>query len=247
MASSGNKPVDILAIGPHPDDCEMTMGGTLLKMKSQGYKIGICDLTLGEMGTYGTTETRKDELKRASELMGLDARVTLDLPDGSVRDTQENRLKMIEVIRRLRPELVFSFVDRSLRHPDHIHCARLVRECCFLAGLQKLETESVPFRPSSFIGYPELTFDKPDFVIDITDFWERRQEVIRCYNTQVTQPGEDDSQTRTFIRSNRFWEIQEARATMAGAYIGVRYGEPFFSDNPPQLNDPLKAFQRKLK
>jgi len=123
-----------------------------------------------------------------------------------------------------------------------------VRECCYLAGLQKIKTNSPAFRPSAFIGFPELLImDKPDFVIDVTPFWETRQEAIRCFHTQVLLPGEDDSQTKTFIRSGSFWEIQEARATMAGAMIGTRYGEPFYSDNPPQVIDLLEAFKRRLK
>jgi N-acetylglucosamine malate deacetylase 1 len=242
-----NKQVGILAIGAHPDDCEMFMGGTLLKMKSLSYKVGVCDLTRGEAGTYGTPESRAAELKKSTELLGLDARVTLEMPDGNVRNSLENRMQVIEVIRQLRPEIVFSFVDRPLRHPDHYYCGKMVRECCYLAGLQKVATASLAFRPSAFIGFPELTFEKPDFIIDISEHWETRQEAIRCFGTQVTQPGEDDSQTKTLIRSNSFWEIQEARAGLAGAYIGARYGEPFYSDNPPQLIDPLQSFKRHLK
>jgi bacillithiol biosynthesis deacetylase BshB1 len=240
--------VDIMAFGAHPDDCEMFVGGMLLKMKSLSYKVGVCDLSRGEAGTYGSAETRKQELDQSTALLGLDARVTLDMPDGDIRDTEKNRLQIIEVIRRHRPELIFSFVDRPLRHPDHYHCGKMVRECCYLAGLQKIKTNSPAFRPSAFIGFPELLImNKPDFVIDVTPFWETRQEAIRCFHTQVLLPGEDDSQTKTFIRSGSFWEIQEARATMAGAMIGARYGEPFYSDNPPQIANPLEAFKRRLK
>lgn len=241
------RPVDILAIGAHPDDCEMFLGGTLLKMKALSYNVGVCDLTRGEAGTFGTAETREQELQKSTRLLGLDARITLDIPDGNVRDSEENRLQIIEVLRLLRPEIVFSFVERPLRHPDHFHCGKMVRECCFLAGLQKIKTPSPAFRPSAFIGFPELTFDKPAFVIDVTDFWATRQEAIRCFGTQVVLPGETEAATQTLIRSHSFWEIQEARASMAGAYIGVKYGEPFYADNPPQLMDPLVAFKRNIK
>ena len=239
--------VDILAFGAHPDDCEMFVGGFLLKMKRLSYKVGVCDLSRGEAGTYGSAEVREEELKKATALLGLDVRITLDIPDGNIRDTEENRRQIIEVIRKHRPELVLSFADRPLRHPDHYHCGRMVKECCYLAGLEKIKTEAPAFRPSAFVGFPELLFDKPDFVIDVTDFWETRQEAIRCFSTQVAQPGEDDSRSKTFIRSHSFWQIQEARGTMAGALIGVRYGEPFYSDNPPQVLDPLKAFKRMKK
>jgi bacillithiol biosynthesis deacetylase BshB1 len=239
--------IDILSIGAHPDDIEMSMGGTLLKMKALKRRIAICDLTRGESATYGTPQSREEEVGKASQMLGLDARITLDIPDGNVRSTEENRLKVIEVIRQLRPELVFSFVDRPMRHPDHFHCGRIAQECCFLAGLEKIKTKSPAFRPAAFTGFPELIFDKPTFVIDITEYWEKRQAIIRCFRTQVITPGADDSQTKTFIRSNRFWEIQEARAVMAGALIGVKYGEPFYSDTPPQVTDPLVAFNKALR
>ncbi len=239
--------MDVMAFGAHPDDIEMSMGGTVLKLKSLGYRLGICDLTRGEAGTYGTAESRKEELDRATAVLGLDVRVTLDLPDGNIRDSEENRLQIIEVMRRYRPELVFSFVDKPLRHPDHYHCGRMVKECCFLAGLEKIKTQSPAFRPSAFIGFPELIFDRPDFVVDVGSFWEKRQEAIRCFHTQVLQPGENPEQFKTLIRSQSFWDLQEARGTMAGALISTRYGEPFFSNYPPNVSDPLEAFRRKLK
>jgi bacillithiol biosynthesis deacetylase BshB1 len=240
------KMMDILAFGAHPDDCEFFIAGTLLKMKSLSYNVGICDLTRGEAGTYGDSDTRKQELDRATALLGLDVRITLDFPDGNIRDTEENRLQIIEVIRKYRPELVFSFADCDLRHPDHHYCGKMVRESCFLAGIQKIETTSPAFRPSAFIGFPELLFDKPDFVIDVTGFWEKRQEAIRCFHSQVLQTDEDDRQSKTFIRSQSFWNLQEARGTMAGAFIGVRYGEPFYCESPPNITDPLPAFQKNL-
>ncbi|MCP4151983.1 MAG: bacillithiol biosynthesis deacetylase BshB1 [bacterium] len=239
--------IDILAIGAHPDDIEMFMGGTMLKMKTLDHKTAICDLTRGEAGTYGTVGSREKELLAAAEAMGLHSRITLDMPDGNVRNTEENRLKLIEVIRQYRPEVVFSFAGIPMRHPDHYHCGVIARESCYLAGLRKIETKFPAFRPSAFIGFPELTFSNPSFVIDITEHWEKRQETIRCFGTQVIKPGEDDSETKTFIRSNRFWEIQESRAGMAGALIGARYGEPFLSQHPPRIEDPMAAFKADLK
>lgn len=240
--------IDIMAFGAHPDDCEFFVAGTLLKMKQLSYKTAVCDLSRGEAGTYGSAETRKQELEKASAMLSLDARITLDLPDGNIRNTEENRLQVIEVIRRAQPEVVFSFADLPMRHPDHFYCGRIVRECCYLSGLEKIETESPPFRPSAFIGFPELIIPKrPDFIIDITPFWEKRQEVIRCFATQVIEPGGDDSRTKTFARSQRFWEIQDARAGMAGAFIGVKYGEPFYTSSPPAIEDPIKAFIKEIR
>jgi bacillithiol biosynthesis deacetylase BshB1 len=236
---------NVLAFGAHPDDCEISMGGTLLLLKHLGYWVGVCDLSLGEAGTYGSSETRMLELEKASAYLSLDSRITLDMPDGKIRDTEENRLKIINVIREQKPEVVFSFHDEPGRHPDHRHCGALVKACCFLAGLEKIETQFPAHRPASFISFPELIyFKKPDFVVDIGGVWEQKLNAIRCYGSQVTLPGEDDNGTKTFIRSNRFWDILEARACLAGAMIGVNYGEPFFSDMPPRVDDPLKSFLR---
>ncbi|MCK4765303.1 MAG: bacillithiol biosynthesis deacetylase BshB1 [Candidatus Aminicenantes bacterium] len=240
--------IDILAFGAHPDDCEFFVAGTLLKMKQLSYKTAICDLSKGEAGTYGSAETRRQELEKASEMLSLDARITLDFPDGNIRNTEENRLQIIEVIRTLKPGLVFSFADLPMRHPDHHYCGQMVRECCYLSGLEKIETQSPLFRPAAFIGFPELIIQKrPDFVIDVTPFWQQRQEVIRCFTSQVAQPGEETAPTKTFIKSQRFWEIQEARGGMAGALAGVKYGEPFYSTSPPRVEDPLQAFEKEIR
>lgn len=240
--------VDLLAFGAHPDDCEFFMAGTLLKMKQRGYRIGICDLTKGEAGTYGSGTIRTGELEAAGKLLDLDARVTLNFPDGDIRNTRDNRLEIIEVIRMLRPELVFSFAGPHLRHPDHRYCGEMVKECCYLSGLEKIKTQSSAHRPSNFIGFPELWLhEKPDLVVDVTEFWEKRQEVIACYETQVLKPGEADNQSKTFIRSSRFWHLQEARGAMSGAYVGAKYGEPFYCTYPPRIDDPFPAFKRELK
>jgi len=230
--------VDILAFGAHPDDIEITMAGSILAFRRQGLSVGICDLCAGEAGTYGTPEIRRRELARAAELLGLSARVTLDLPDGSIRNGEESRLQVIEVLRRLRPEIVFTFDETPGRHPDHHNAGMIVREAAFLAGLEKIETDHPPFRPSALVRFPELiAWRKPDFVIDITDFWEQKQAAIRAHASQVTAENENDTNTKTFIRSNRFWEVLEAQNKLAGAMIGARYGEPFYYDRPLRVDD----------
>ena len=237
--------VDILAIGAHPDDCEISMAGTIIVLKRQGYTFGVCDLTSGEAGTYGSAEIRKQELQNATEILQLDARVTLDLPDGNIRNTEENRLKVIEVIRQLRPRIVFAFYPQMPRHPDHYYAGLVVKECVFLAGLEKLKTDSAPFRPKNLIYFKELLIrDQPDFIVDVTDVWEQKVAAIRAYKSQVTQEDEDDSGTKTFIRSNAFWDVMEARSRTAGAMIGVRYGEPFYCDHPAKIQDVPAAFER---
>ncbi len=240
--------LDVLAVGAHPDDCEMLVGGTLCVLKKLGYKVGICDLTSGESGTYGSAELRKQELQKASKILELDARITLDVPDGNIRNTDENRLKLIKAIRQYAPEIMFGFFPEMPRHPDHYYAGLLVKECVFLAGLEKIKTQYPPHRPARLIYFKQLKIkDTPDFVVDITEFWERKIESIRAYESQVTTEGEDDSNTKTFIRSNAFWEIMEARSRMAGAMIGVKYGESFYSDDPPKIQDVPVAFMRKLR
>ncbi len=240
--------VDVLVIGAHPDDCEIFMGGTLFHLKNIGKEIAICDLTRGELGTYGNKNTRDEELNNAKEMIGIKHRFTLNIPDGDIKNTLENRLKVIELIRKLKPEIVFSHSDKIIRHPDHKYCGEIVKEACFLAGIKKIETESAPFRPSALIEFPELIINsKPDFVIDITDYWDKKVELIRCYGTQVTKEGEDDKDTKTLLRSNRFWDVLKSRSIQAGAMIGVEYGEPFYTKNPPAIIDPVSAFKRGLK
>ncbi|PIE31887.1 bacillithiol biosynthesis deacetylase BshB1 [candidate division KSB3 bacterium] len=237
--------LDVLAVGAHPDDCEILMGGTLLVLKQLGYKAGICDMSSGEAGTYGSAEIRKQELQKASALLDLDARKTLDLPDGHIRNTEENRLKIIDVIREYRPEIVFGFRGDRLRHPDHYYAGVLVKECVFLAGLEKIKTDHAPHRPSSLIYYTELLLrDQPDFVVDITAMWQKKLEVIQAYRSQVPVKGEDDSCARTLVHSNAFWELMEARCRMAGGLIGTKYGETFYSDTPAKVQDIPAAFSR---
>ena len=237
--------VDVLAIGAHPDDCEISMAGTIVVLKRLGYTVGVCDLTAGEAGTYGSAEIRKQELQNATDILQLDARITLDLPDGNVRNTEENRLKVIEVIRQQRPRIVFAFYPQMPRHPDHYYAGEIVKECVFLAGLEKLKTDSAPFRPKNLIYFKELLIrDQPDFIVDVTDVWEQKVAAIRAYKSQVTQADEDDSETKTFIRSNAFWDVMEARSLTAGAMIGVRYGEPFYCDHPAKIQDVPAAFER---
>jgi bacillithiol biosynthesis deacetylase BshB1 len=238
--------LDVLAIGAHPDDCEITMGGTICVLKQLGYKVGICDLCVGEAGTYGSAEIRKAELQHASEILQLDARVTLDMPDGNIRNTEENRLKLIEVIRAHKPEIVFGFAHELTRHPDHYFAGKLVKECSFLAGLEKIKTKHPAHRSSTLIMFKGLrAYEKPDFVVDVTPVWNQKLEAIRAYESQVTADGENDEKTKTFIRSHTFWELLDASARVSGAMIGVKYGEPFYCETPVKLADIPAAFTRK--
>jgi bacillithiol biosynthesis deacetylase BshB1 len=228
--------LDILAFGAHPDDVEIFMGGTIARLKKEGYKIGICDLTRGEAGTYGSSEIRAKEMQEASRILGLDIRVTLDIPDGNVRNTEENRLKIIDVIRQFRPRVVFTFVDLLTRHPDHYYTGVIMKEVIFLAGLEKIKTSHPPYRPNALVQFPELIPKKEaDVIVDISDFWETKIRAIQAYSSQVTTEHEKNPRSKTFLRSKEFWEVLEARSRIAGALIGTKYGEPFYAPGPFQF------------
>ncbi|MFH1708713.1 MAG: bacillithiol biosynthesis deacetylase BshB1 [Planctomycetota bacterium] len=241
--------VNILAFGAHPDDVEIMAGGTLVMMKKKGYRTGIVDLTRGESGTYGTVAERAAEAAEAARILGLETRVNLGLPDADLHNTAESRLKVIEIIRRLRPEVVLAPVTHT-RHPDHGAAGAIVREAAFLAGLAKIETDRPKHRPAAVLHYGELTKDTPDFVVDISDAWETKVAAIRAHKSQVYIPDRDGGaapEARTLIRSKDFWEIVQARFRYFGGMNGVTYAEIFYCDTIPRVEDIVSAFTRKIK
>ena len=239
--------VDVLAFGAHPDDCELSMGGTLAVLKNLNRRIGVCDLSAGESGTYGSEEDRKGELTEASRILDLDVRDTLDIPDGNIRNTEENRRAVIEVIRRHTPRVVFGFVSQT-RHPDHHHAGELVRECIFLAGLEKIKTSHSPFRPAAYFCFPELIpWTRPDFVVDITAVWEKKMAVLKAYKSQFNIGHVEIEPPKTFLKAKELWELLEAKARMAGQMIGVKYGEPFYSHRPLHVADPLTVAPKEFR
>lgn len=241
--------IDVLAIGAHPDDCELSMGGTLALLKSKKYRIGICDLSRGETGTYGSKATRTKELKKAGEMLSLDVRITFDIPDGNIRNSEKSRLKIIEVIRQYTPRIVFSFV-RNTRHPDHHYTGEMVKECMFLSGLEKIKTEYPPHRPSAFVRFPELIiWEKPDFVVDISDFWDQKIAALKSYKSQFSVDGSDSDgePPKTFLKSKEMWRLLESKARMAGVMIGVKYGEPFYMDQPLRVEDPFFVIPEEFR
>lgn len=240
--------IDVLAFGAHPDDCELFMGGTLASLKKQGYKTGICDLSKGESGTYGSKSIRIEEKEKAKAILSLDVRVTLDIPDGKIWNTEDNRMKIIEVMRRFKPRVVFSFIDDT-RHPDHRHTGELVLDCIFLAGLEKITTDSPPFRPAAVIRFPELfPWKKPDFVVDVSDVWETKMAAIRAYTSQFGEGGVKPGETpATFLKSKEFLELIDAKCRVAGGMIGAKYGEPFYSHRPLMVTDPLLVVPKEFR
>jgi len=234
--------LDILALAAHRDDVEQTCGGTLLKMAQRGYRTGILDLTQGEMGTRGSAEDRAREAAEAARILCTSWRQGLDIPDGRVENTWENRLKVARVLREQRPRVVILPYWKG-RHPDHYTASVLGYEACFLAGLAKLDVDaSKPHRPFKII-YATLYYDvRPTFVVDITEQFEARLESLMAYKTQFSdqEAGKGIFPARDEIRSRI-----EAMARFYGMLGGVTYAEPFIQKEVGLVEDltliPVKS------
>jgi len=226
--------VDVLCMMAHPDDSEILAGGTLIKLKDQGYTVGIVDFTRGEMGTRGDAGTRENEANCAAEIMGVDTRLNLGLPDARLENTIENREKVVDAIRTYRPHLVITH-DMNNRNPDHTHTANLVRESCFTAGLVKYISGREPHRPNKILYCMEYYEFKPSFLIDITDQYERKMQAISCYKTQTYNP--DFEGNPTYIASDRFAREMDSRFRYYGSRIHKDYAEAFRMDTPIEIRD----------
>ena len=216
-------PVDVLAIAAHRDDVEQTCGGTLLKMAERGHGTAILDLTRGELGTRGTADDRAREASEAARILKATWRDALDIPDGRVENTFENRLKVARVIRQARPRVVILPYWQG-RHPDHYIASTLGYEACFMAGLKKLDLEGAPHRPFKII-YASLYFDvRPTFVVDISDQFEARFASLMAYKSQYTDQQEG---TGLFPQQAEIRDRVETMAKFYGLLAGVKYAEPF--------------------
>jgi len=221
--------LDILAIAAHPDDVELSASGTLMRYVAEGKKVGIIDLTEGELGTRGTVETRYEEAAEASKIMGLSARENLRMPDGFFEDNAENKRLIIEQIRKYQPEIVLanSVTDR---HPDHGRAGKLIEDACFLAGLRKIETDldgikQLPHRPRLVAHYIQDFYLEPSFVIDVTPFVERKIEVIKAFKTQFYDPNSPEPNTP--ISGEEFFDFIKGRMLNMGRPAGMKYAEGF--------------------
>lgn len=221
--------VDILAIGAHPDDVELSCSGTLYNHKLKGQKIAICDLTQGELGSRGTIKTRYEEAAAASKILKIDHRVNLKMADGFFENNKENQLKIIEVIRELQPEMVLCNAPKD-RHPDHGKGAKIVSDACFLAGLKMIETGQAAWRPKRVFNYIQDFYLEPDFIVDISQSMDAKMESIKAYGTQFFSE-QGDNETKTYISSDKFLESIVARARLFGKRIGVEFGEGFLMNN----------------
>jgi len=237
--------LDLLAIAPHPDDVELTCGGTLLKAAEQGYRTGILDLTAGEMGTRGTPETRLKEAAKAANILRVAHRENLRLPDSNIEVTRETKLALAQRIRALQPHTVILPYWEG-RHPDHYTSAKLGFEACFLAGLKQLPIEGEAFRPFKILYSTVYYRDvRPTFVVDISPFYERRYEAILAYHSQFS-PRKKDKKSKVDIPLDRLHKEVNLIARYYGQMAGVEYAEPFLVKEVMQVEDVVKMPVRSI-
>lgn len=231
--------VDILCITAHPDDAEIGMGGTILRHLHLGHSVGIIDLTVGELGTRGSGEIRKQEAAEAAKLLGVSFRYQLGLRDGFFRADEESLLKVAVALRRHRPRVVLTNAIED-RHPDHGRGSQLVSEACFLSGLRRISTqhegeEQEAWRPVSVYHCIQDRWVHPDLVIDVTDFWKKKMEVLACFKSQFFDPTSTEPESAISVPT--FLPTLEGRAHDMGRLIGVPYGEGFTVERPPGVGD----------
>jgi bacillithiol biosynthesis deacetylase BshB1 len=227
--------LDILAIGVHPDDVELGCSGTLINEIKNGKKVGVVDLTQGELGTRGTVDIRYTEAAKAAEVMGVHVRENLKMRDGFFKNDEEHQLKLISALRKYQPEIVIANILHD-RHPDHGRAGHLIADACFLSGLVKVKTNDEDgnpqerWRPKYVLHYLQDWYHEPDLIIDISDVFEQRMKAIEAYGTQFFSTGEANDEPVTYISTPDFLDSVTARARMLGKRIGVKYGEGYISE-----------------
>ncbi|MGE8204310.1 bacillithiol biosynthesis deacetylase BshB1 [Heyndrickxia sp. NPDC080065] len=227
-----NNTIDILAIGAHADDVEIGMGASIAKWTSEGKSVVICDLTEAELSSNGTVENRKKEAKKAASILGVKERISLTIPDRGLYINNENIRMVVEIIRTYKPNIVFAPYYED-RHPDHGNCARLVEEAFFSAGIRKFTTKSLePHKPRNLYHYMINGFHQPDFVIDVSNYMDKKIESLNAYQSQFvnTNEGVKTPLTEGYIES------VQARERMFGKEVGVIFAEGFKSKKPILLN-----------
>lgn len=223
--------LDLLVLAVHPDDAELGCSGTIIKHIAQGKKVGIIDFTKGELGTRGTVETREEESRNASNIMGIHARENIGIRDGFFKNDEAHQLKVIEMIRKYQPEIILTNALYD-RHPDHGRASELANDAVFLSGLRRIETmmngeAQQPWKPRLTLQYIQDTYIKPDIIVDISEQMEQKLDAIRAFKTQFDSPSEDEPQT--YISTPAFLQSVIARAREMGKNIGAEYGEGFTS------------------
>jgi bacillithiol biosynthesis deacetylase BshB1 len=225
--------LDILVLSVHPDDAELGCSGTILKHVAMGKKVGIVDLTRGELGTRGSAEIRDQEAAASAKILGLAVRENLSLPDAFFENTREYQLKVIAAIRKYQPTIVITNAYHD-RHPDHGRANELVEASAFLSGLRKIETlaadgtQQEAWRPEHVLHFIQDNYIKPDILIDVTDYWDKKIESIHAFGSQFYNP-EWKGDPQTYISSPEFINVTAARASEFGKSIQVKYAEGFTS------------------
>ena len=224
--------LDILAFGAHPDDVELGCGATVAKHVSLGKKVGIVDLTRGELGTRGSAEIRDKEAANAASVLGVDLRENMNFRDGFFTNDESHQMEVVKVIREYRPKIVLcnAILDR---HPDHIKGSDLVSEACFLAGLRKIETGQEAWRPKAVYHYIQFKPIYPDFVVDVSDYMEQKLEAVQAYASQFFDPNSEEPET--IISSKGFLDSVKYRASDLGRLSGVTYAEGFTVEKLPAI------------
>ena len=234
-----NETVDILFFGAHPDDVELGCGGSIVKLAGDGARIGIVDLTRGELGTRGTPQTRKREAQHSARILGAVFRTSLDFGDGNLQTGREQELELVALLRQWRPQVVFAPYPDD-RHPDHTRTGRLVTEASFYAGLKALAAPGDAHRPQTVIYYIQNYMVAPSFVVDTTKAWKTKMRAIAAFKSQFFSAKSKEPQT--FISKPGFLETIDARGRHFGALIGVEFGEAFVTKQPPRVDDVIAAY-----
>jgi N-acetylglucosamine malate deacetylase 1 len=226
--------LDILVLAAHPDDAELGCGGTIAKHIALGQQVGIVDFTQGELGTRGTSETRKQEAADSAKVLGVATRENLGLADGFFENVREQQLAVIKAIRKYRPDIVLANAIHD-RHSDHGRAARLADDACFISGLVKVETmdngvSQLPWRPKAVYHYIQSQLIMPDFIIDVSDFWDVKMKSIKAFKTQFYDPNSKEPES--YISRPEFMNLIEARGIEFGHAVGGKYGEGFTVTRP---------------
>jgi len=235
--------IDFLAFGAHPDDIELGCAGTLIKLAQQGYRTAAVTLTRGEAGTRGTPEIREQEFAAAAQMMQVAVHRQLDMPDAAIEETYVNKLKLVQVIRELRPRVVAT-VHWESRHPDHIHTSNLVRDAAMIAGLKNLTgAQDEPWRPNRVFYYLERYELPPSFIVDISSAFEQKLRAVREHESQFHGPNMAKyGGEQTVLTRPEFLDVIEAKNRRWGAMIGAKYGEAFVVRELVRIDDPVAAF-----
>lgn len=251
------EPIDVLAVAAHPDDVELSCAGTMLMAKRAGKRTGIIDLTRGELSTRGNLETRARETEAATRILQLDYRANLEMPDGNVELSHENLLRLIRVIRLLKPTVLLT-PHKEERHPDHAAASELAHRAVFYGGLVNIPTEDdngapqEPHRPLLTLQYMQTYTFEPKIIMNVTPVMDQRMEAVHAYDSQFSNPNKTEGQNtwkkerETFLTQSGFYEWIEARARHYGMMTGAEFGEPFWSHEPLGTNDLFALVTRKV-